>query len=124
MAKGQFENDNQAAKKHGLYTLRDRGPAALEELERASYAELRKLFATSSGRDAIRLELATRLYTMIGIGFTELEKIADNGDSIWDAPPTRRMGTYINSLQRLLDGWPADDQPKDVTSILEGSSGE
>ena len=94
------------SKRHGIYSFRDKGEEVLEKNNRSRYIELRDQFKSSPGRVEYRQHLAAHIAMMVELGFDELRRVAENGGSIWEAPPTKRMGTYLNSLIRLLDGFP------------------
>ena len=94
------------SKRHGIYSFRDQGEDALGNNKRSRYIELREQFKSDPGRVEYRQHLAVHIAMMIELGFDELRRVVETGGSIWTSPPTKRMATYLNSLIRLLDGFP------------------
>lgn len=116
----EFKPGNDAAKKHGMYSFRRRGEEALTVYQQGRYAELKRQFDSEPGRVEYRKELAVHVAMMLEIGFWNLREIVEKGGDIWTSPPIRVMGTYLNSLQRLLDGWPKERVIQDITDLLAG----
>lgn len=110
------------ALKHGLYAIEHRGEAALSETGRTRLQELRDQFMSEPGRVEYRQELAAHIALILELGWSHMREITENGGKLWDSAPIARMGTYLNTLARLLDSWPKDSKPQDITSILEGKS--
>lgn len=111
-----------AARKHGIYAFRDRGPDALIEPQQvSSLAELRELVRTQPGRDALRQEMTARVALICYMGFSELKNWADDGKPIWESPMIRRAATWMAELRRLLDTFPPEKEAIDITEILRGS---
>lgn len=108
--------------KNGMYVLRDRGESALSPVGKSRMQELKELFSTESGRLEYRRDLAVLLALMLDIGFDNIREIADRKGNIWESSPTSRMGVYLNSLMRLIDGWPKDKGFEDITTILKGEA--
>lgn len=106
----------QASRKHGIHAFENRGTAALDADQRSVYIQLRDQFKSEPGRLEYRERLAAQLSMMLELAFSDNQKLAKQGRSIWTSPPTQRMGTYLNSLIRLLDGWPKDQNKP--TNIL------
>jgi hypothetical protein len=58
---------------------------------------------------------------MLEVGFSHLHQVTEAGGALWEAPPIKTMGTYLNTLVRLLDGWPKDKSGmQDITAMLRG----
>lgn len=110
--------------RHGMDALAKRGEAALSDTGLSRLQELRAQFESEPGRVEYRKELAAFIAMILELGFSNLREIADDGGNIWVSAPIRSMGTYLNTLTRLLDNWPKEDRPRDITSILEGMSRE
>ena len=117
----QTQSAHEASTKHGIYRFRDQGEDGLLPDKISRYQELKGQFDTEPGRLEFRKELAVHLATMLELGFYDLRNLAESGKSIWEAPPIARMGTYLNSLVRLLDGWPKEDGgAKNIIDVLRG----
>lgn len=114
-----------ASRKHGMYAFERRGPDALEQEQQTYLMELRQLFKTQPGRLEYREQLAASLAMMCELGFQSIRKQAERGGDLWKANVTGRLGTYVNTLVRMLDSWPEDDQdrPKNVIDLLQGTEG-
>ena len=110
------------ALKHGMQAVEHRGEAALSETGRTRLQELRDQFMSEPGRVEYRQELAAHIALMLELGWSHMREITENGGKLWESAPIARMGTYLNTLARLLDNWPKEDRPQDITSILEGKS--
>jgi hypothetical protein len=111
----------QASRTHGMYALENRGEAALDPEGRTRLQELRELFESEPGRVEYRKELAAHIALMLELGFSSVRETAERGGNIWKSSPVGRMGTYLNSLIRLIDGWPKDKgELIDVTELLRG----
>lgn len=107
---------------HGLNAFENRGPASLAPSKAAYLNELRDKFKTEPGRLEYRQELAAALAMICELGFSNLRTEAEKGADIWESGVIRRLGVYINSLQRLLDNWPKEDGgPKNIIDVLKGS---
>lgn len=96
-----------SGKTHGLHAVQERGPAALTiEVEQMRYRELREALRQPAAREEIKLELMARLTTMMRVGFSEMESMAQQGRDPFGAPVVGRLGTYLNLLARLLNSFP------------------
>jgi len=106
-------------KTHGIYSFQTRGPDALGPQERSYFLQIRDKFNAEPGRLEYRKDLAAMLATMLELGFADLRYKAERGYPIWTSPPVQRMGTYVNALIRLMDGWPKDqDQNKNILDLM------
>jgi hypothetical protein len=108
--------------KHGMYVLRDRGELALAPDGKSRLIELKEQFMSEPGRIEYRQELAAHIALMLEIGFSNVREVAEAGESIWTSSPIKSMGCYLNTLVRLLDGWPKDRAIMDITTILRGDT--
>ena len=99
----------QQGRKHGIYSLQDRGPEALEPAERSRYQELRELVKSQPGREEFREELLSTTMLIVEMGVSELRHTNDLGQSIWTVPVIKALASYINSAARLIDSFPKDD---------------
>lgn len=114
----QLERNRNAPRTHGIYAFRDNGPEALDASKVGSLQELRELVSTQPGRMELRQEMAARVALICYLAYGEMVEVADEkGKSIFDAPVTKRAGTWFAELRRLLDAWPDDD---DSANVLEG----
>jgi len=104
---------------HGIYSLRDSGPKTLDPVQIERYSELKQLVKTHPGRIELREELAARAALLVDLGFSELIKTASDGQSVWDSPVIRRMGTYMAELRRILDSFPANDNQQSANEIIQ-----
>ncbi len=55
------------------------------------------------------------------LGFGHLREIAEKGGDtrlIWESGVIGRLGTYINSLARLLDGFPKESGGMNIIDVL------
>ena len=125
--KTQLTNKDRAQKsaaafKHGMYVIERRGEEGLTALGRSRLSELREQFMSEPGRVEYRQELAAHIALILEVGFSNLRDVADAGKSIWESTPIQRMGIYLNSLIRLLDGWPKDKSIIDITTMLRGDT--
>lgn len=118
-----LQQKQQAARTHGIYAFEERGETALTPPKGAYLAELKQKLATSQGRAEYRVELAAALGTIVQMGFSTMQLEAEKGNDIWKGGVIGKLGTYVNSLARLLDHWPPDvEKPKDITNILKGDN--
>jgi hypothetical protein len=108
LSKARRKSIHQADYKHGLYVVRDRDEAALTPAGRSRLQELRDQFMTEPGRIEYRQDLAAHIALMLEVGFSYIREVAEKGGVVWDTPPVKSMGTYLNTLCRLLDGWPKE----------------
>lgn len=121
ISKATRKNVTEANFKHGLYVIRDRDESALTPAGRSRLSELRDQFMSEPGRLEYRQELAAHLALMLEVGFSHLHQVTEAGGALWEAPPIKTMGTYLNTLVRLLDGWPKDKSGmQDITAMLRG----
>jgi hypothetical protein len=89
---------------------------------RSRLIELKEQFMTEPGRVEYRQELAAHIALMLEIGFGNVREVAEAGGSIWTSSPVKGMGCYLNTLVRLLDGWPKEQALQDITTILQGGN--
>jgi hypothetical protein len=114
-----------ASRKHGAYALERRGEGALQPVQRTRLQELKEQLASEPGRLEYRRELAAFLAMIVELGGANIREIAEAGGNIWDSSPVSRLGVYLNSLIRLLDGWPKEEGERyDITDILRGKDGK
>ncbi len=110
---------------HGIYALQNTGESSLQPAQRSRLQELKEQFNSEPGRTEYRQELAAHIAMMLELGFSEVRRVVENGKSIWDSPPVARMGVYLNSLIRLLDGWPKEGSGAiDITELLKGKAND
>jgi hypothetical protein len=60
---------------------------------------------------------------MLRLGFSDIGKLAKQGFPVWKSPPVARMGTYVNALIRLLDGWPSEKKNKSILDLMNTNEG-
>lgn len=113
-----------AARTHGAYALEHRGESALEPGQKTRLQELKEQFMSEPGRVEYRRDLAAFLALIVELGGSDIRKIAESGGNIWQSSPISRMGTYLNSLIRLLDNWPNDHQPLNLSEHIMSNIGE
>ena len=71
MTEKKITQQQQAARKHGAYAIRDRGPDAIIDPERvARLGDLRQLTRTHEGRQDLKEELLSRVLLIVEVGFT------------------------------------------------------
>ena len=105
----QLAQRRKASRKHAAYALERRGESSLEPVQRTRLQELKEQLATDPGRLEYRRELAAFLALIVELGGASIREIADRGGNVWESSPISRLGIYLNSLIRLLDGWPKED---------------
>jgi hypothetical protein len=106
---------------HRMVAFRNRGEDALTPAQAGYFAIIREQFRSQPGRMEYREQLAASLAMLCELGFSHLREHAEKGVSIWDTDVIKRLGTYINSLTRLLDNWPKEDGgPKNIIDVLKG----
>jgi hypothetical protein len=111
--------------KHRINAFENRGSDALTTPQRAYLIELRKQFSTQPGRMEYREQLTASLAMLCELGFSHLREEAEKGNSVWNSDVTKRLGTYINSLTRLLDNWPKKDGgSRNIIDALKGIEDE
>lgn len=111
----------QNRKEHGIYAFERRGSAALDDDQQSVYIELRDQFKSEPGRLEYREHLAGHIAMMLELGFSNIGQLAEKGQPIWESPPVARMGTYLNALIRLIDGWPKDAKDnKNILDLMQG----
>ena len=114
------DKPNEKYKQNGLYAFRQNGEASLSKYRRGRLAELQAQFRTAPGREDYRRDLAVHVAMLLEIGFSNLRDVVEAGGSVWESPPTRMMGSWANLLARLLDNWPKEGDPMDITDLLKG----
>ena len=113
--------------KHRINAFENRGPDALQPYQRAYLNELREKFETESGRLEYRKDLAAALAMICDLGFGHLREIAEKGGDIrliWESGVISGLDTYINSLARLLDGFPKESGGRNIIDVLKGGEDE
>jgi len=119
------EIENKNALKHGAYSFQAKGEKALTEPNKSRYIELKQQFESQPGREEYRKELAAFIAMMLELGFSDIRTRAEAGRPIWDTPPVARMGSYLNTLVRLMDSWPKDKpQHASIIELLRGDTGD
>lgn len=117
-----------AGKKHATHRMeafQNRGDAALTAPQREYLNQLREQFKTQPGRMEYREQLAASLAMLCELGFAHLRETAEKGGSIWSTDVIARLGTYVNSLTRLIDNWPkGEDAPKNIIDVLKGGKND
>ena len=107
---------------HGINAFEKRGTAALDVDKRSVYIQLRDQFKSEPGRLEYREQLAAQLAMMLELAFADMRKLAEQKRSIWTSPPVAKMGTYVNALIRLIDGWPKDqNRQTNILDIMNGA---
>ena len=104
--------------KHGIYAIENRGSASLGDTEQMTYRELREALRQPAAREEIKLELMARLATMMRVGFSEMERLSEQGQDVFAAPVIGRLGTYLNLLARLLGTFPPQQRDTLAEEIL------
>jgi hypothetical protein len=89
----------------------------LTQTEQMSYVQLREALKDPAAREDIKFELVARLVMMMRFGFAEMEKLGQEGASVFGADVTGKLGTYLNLLARLLNSFPR--QPIDNAIQVE-----
>ncbi len=116
--KNTFQEGNQAAVKHGIYSFQNRGDKSLNPQRVGRLAELRELVQTQPGRQELREELAARCALIVDLAMADLVKTHNDGHSIWTSPVIKRMGTFMAELRRVLDTFPADEVEGTAAEII------
>jgi hypothetical protein len=111
-----------AALKHGMVAYERHGEAMLSDTGRGRLQELKEQFRTEPGRVEYREELAANIAILLELGFSYMREVTEAGGNLWECPPIRIAGVYLNSLIRLLDGWPKEQSLHDITTILTGEA--
>lgn len=110
---------------HGIKAFEDRGPKALAPVRQEYLKELKARLATDEGRKEYRVELAAAIALICELGFGELRKSVENGQSIFETPVVKILGAYQNALQRMLFNWPKDEEkPQNILDALKGEGDE
>ena len=104
--------------KHGIYAIENRGAASLGDTEQMTYRELREALRQPKVREEIKRELMARLTTMMRVGFSEMERLSEQGRDVFEAPVIGRLGTYLNLLARLLGSYPPQQRDTLAEEIL------
>lgn len=108
---------------HGIYAFADRGEETLTPVRYEYLKELKAKLATNEGRLEYRVELAAAIALICEMGFSQLQEEIREGKNIWDGGVIRILGSYANSLQRMLDNWPPDmEKPKNIIDALRGDN--
>ena len=113
----EIEQRQEAAKTHGVFAFRDRGPSALEPTQRGKYAELQEQLSTRPGTiEALREQAAqTMLLAQIAQSYVVTEYKA--GRSLDSIALLRALPAFWNSANRCLKTY-LDVLPNDE-NILE-----
>ena len=122
LAESEVLQRRKAPLKHGMIAFERSGESVLSEPGRGRLQELREQFASEPGRVEYRQELAANVALLLELGFSYMREITEVGGNLWESPPLRAVGVYLNSLIRLLDGWPREKSLHDVTTILTGEA--
>jgi hypothetical protein len=116
----EIEQRQTAAKTHGVFAFRDRGPSALEPEQRGKYVELQEQLSSRPGAiDALREQaIQTMLLAEIAQSYCVTEY--KSGKSLDDIALLRALPAFWNSANRALktylDILPID---KDVLDLGE-----
>ncbi len=105
-----------AARKHGVHSFKNRGENALDPTKKERLSELRRLLAEEPGRQEYRLELTARMAMICELGFSHLGEQEAAGVEIWEGGIIRRLATYVAETRRLMDS--CEDQ------LPQGSAAE
>lgn len=124
LSASEIAQRQQASRTHGAYSLERRGESSLEPGGLTRLQELKQQFMSEPGRVEYRRDLAAFLALIVELGGSDIRKIAESGGNIWQSSPISRMGTYLNSLIRLLDNWPNDHQPLNLSEHIMSNIGE
>ena len=121
MTEKKLTHQQEAPRKHGMYAIDGRGEAAVTDPRLiARLRDLRQLARAHEGRQELREELLSRVLLICEIGFSEVQKTVERGESIWDVPPIKRLATYIAEARRLLDSFPkGDEKVVDALTVLD-----
>ena len=85
--------------------------------------ELKARLASDQGRKEYRVDLAAAIAMICELGFAQLREDVETGKDIWTGGVIKILGSYSNSLTRMLDNWPADEEkPKNIIDALRGNS--
>ena len=118
------ENNSHINKQtHGLYAFADKGEKALTPARHEYLKELKARLASDQGRKEYRVDLAAAIAMICELGFAQLREDVETGKDIWTGGVIKILGSYSNSLTRMLDNWPADEEkPKNIIDALRGNS--
>jgi hypothetical protein len=107
------------AKTHGMFSLRDSGPAKLTDpVQISRMSQLRQMAKTEPGRQEIREEITARMALICDLGYAELARQRQAGESIWDSGVIRRLATYTAETRRLLDSFQDNEAQGSASSII------
>jgi hypothetical protein len=117
------ENNGQFKQTHGIKAFEDRGEKALTPERHLYLKELKARLATSEGRKEARVDLAAAIALICELGFSQLREDVEAGKDIWSGGVIKILGSYQNTLQRMLATWPADEEkPKNIIDALRGDN--
>lgn len=86
----------------------------------ARIAEWSRLLETEQGRTEIRRELTASVLWVVVALVSEMKRREAAGENWTDGGPIKSLGTYANTLERLLRTWPDPaDGAIDVTAVIE-----
>jgi len=91
-----------AARSHGVFALRDRGEAALDEAGRGRFAELVEQVGTRSGVEELLKEHAAREILMFEIAMSYIASKKDEGVDLGNIAIYTRLPAFMNSVSRTL----------------------
>ena len=81
--------------------------------------ELRVLMDTEPGRRDLRVELGARVALIVELGIAEIgRQMEQQGSDLFDTSVIHKLGTYVNTLSRMLRDWPSPiDDAIQVTEL-------
>jgi hypothetical protein len=101
----EIEQRQEAAKTHGVFAFRDRGPDALQPTQRGKYAELQEQLSTRPGViDALR-EQAVQTMLLAFIAQSYVVEQRNRGKSMDDIALLRSLPAFWNSANRCLKAY-------------------
>jgi hypothetical protein len=117
----EIEQRQTAAKTHGVFSFRDRGPSALEPEQRGKYAELQDQLSTRQGSiDALREQaIQTMLLAQIAQSYCVTQY--KSGACLDDIALLRSLPAFWNSANRCLKTY-LDILPKEEDRLDLGEA--
>jgi len=98
----ELQQRQNAARSHGVFALRDRGEAALDEAGRSRYAELKGQVNTRSGALELLKEHAAREILMFEIAMSYIASKKDEGVDLGDIAIYTRLPAFMNTASRTI----------------------
>lgn len=125
----ELEQRRQAARKHGIYAIQQRGEDAMIPPQRGRFAELREQLSDRDGVITAMIDQAAKMLVMVEAAQSYVANQAKAGKPLEDITLLTRLPAFWNSTNRallaVLGNLPGDDTRRlDITDLLKGGGSD